>query len=152
MMSTPFGRESANGILDLVSEPGSTHRGGRRSDVDQAIRRAVYLSAADRTIVVGMLAKGMSTEEIANLTRMSQSTIRRRIRKLTFHLISDLFSFVLAHRGAWNADKRRIAELRFLQRQTLRETARKSGVSMHHVRLIEREIRHTFDLLHHELI
>ncbi|MBL1218164.1 MAG: hypothetical protein D8M59_11795 [Planctomycetes bacterium] len=76
----------------------------------------------------------MPPTQIAQLAGVCPETIRRRLRKLVSHLSSDLFTFVLTHRGSWPVAKRRIADLRFLQRCSLRETSVRADMSMHRVR------------------
>lgn len=106
----------------------------RRELAERLLHRAWFLSPPDRSLIHGALDAGMSPAQIAQLAGVCPETVRRRIRKLVAHLSSDLFTFILSHRGGWPVAKRRVADLRFLQRCSLRETTVRADMSMHRVR------------------
>jgi DNA-directed RNA polymerase specialized sigma subunit len=116
-----------------------------REAQDRLLRRAIYLSPEDRVLFTSVFEKGLSPTEASHLVGLTTPTIRRRLRELGRHLNSPLFAYVLTHRGGWSPERRRIAELRFLQRRSLRETVRKSGISMHQVRRHSDAIQSQFE-------
>jgi hypothetical protein len=119
----------------------------RTDDEDRLRNRALLLKAEDRALVEGLYGKGMTTLEMSRLLNVSQETVRRRGRKLLRHLRSPLFSFVLTQRASWEATRRKVGEVRFLQRRSLRDTAEKANLTMHQVRMESTAIVAQFEAL-----
>ncbi len=126
-----------NLVLDRVAVGAGAKRSPHldaREMSERLLRRAYFLHPTDRSLLHGAYKGGLTAIELASLTGVTADTVRSRLRKLRKHLVSDLFTFVLTHRGKWSQERRRVSELRFLQRRSIRDTVRASGVSMHYVR------------------
>ncbi len=119
----------------------------QRRDDDWVLHRALFLTPADRAIVQGFYDRGMSAAQLAGLIGVHPGTVRRRMRQLIAHLRSPMFGFILAQRGRWSRNRRTVAEMHLLQRRPLRETARRSHLTMHIVRRETDAIRAQFEAL-----
>lgn len=119
----------------------------QRSDDDWVLHRALFLTPADRAVVQGFYDRGMSAAQLATLIGVHPCTVRRRMRQLVAHLRSPMFGFILAHRGRWTHSRRTVAEMHLLQRRPLRETARRSHLTMHIVRRETDAIRAQFEAM-----
>lgn len=140
------------GELDaLISEGQAEARNpvrlAQRQVSERLMRRAFHLCPEDRALVHGVYRAGLSSVELANLTGCSPQTVRRRLRRLMQHLNSDMFAFILTSRGQWSPPRRKVAQLLYLQRLPLRETVRRSGLSMHTVRKHGAAIAAQFEVL-----
>jgi len=143
-MSSIISEKNTGTMIDNVStisqavsrgrSQSTSERLGRRELSDRLLRRSYYLSPEDRAMIHGIYQAGMSPVELANIAGVTPETIRRRTRRLVKYIAGDLFSFILIHRGQWNPERRRVAELHFLQRHSLRETVKRSNLTMHVVR------------------
>jgi hypothetical protein len=114
--------------------PGRLDRSALREAGSRICHRASLLSPRDRTLVIGLYEKGLSAVDLARLLGLNAQTVRHHAARLARHLVSPLVNFILAERGRWSAQRRRVAEVRFLQRRTLRETAVETGLTLHIVR------------------
>lgn len=136
-------------IVENISEEdarrGYSARLAQRGISETLGRRAAFLAPEDAALVRGVYEAGMSSVELARLMNLRPQTVRARLRRLLRHLDSGLFLFVLRHRGDWMRERRQVAELRVLQRRSLREAVRRSGLSLHQVRRHDDAIRAQFE-------
>ncbi len=149
-MSSAIPRKNINRYLDTVAEGAGLRHDNRfeqRDVTDRLLRRANYLKQEDRILLRNIYEHGLTQLEIASLMGLHPQTVSRRARRLCKHVNSQIFSFVLINRSNWSAERRRVAELYFLQKYPIRETVRMSGVSMHHVRKHIQAINETFHSL-----
>ena len=100
----------------------------------KAVARASLLNAPDRMLVTAMYEKGMSAHQIGELLGMSAAQVRRRASRLVRHVNGPLVSFILAERHRWTPQRRHIAELRLVQRRTLRQTVEATGLGPYRIR------------------
>lgn len=110
-------------------------RQANREINDRLMRRAQYLKPEDRSIIYGVYRNAMTPAEIAMIAGVNVETIRRKLRILLKHLSNEMFSYILSSSSDWSPERKQIAKLRFLQRRSMRDTARMSKLSMHTVRI-----------------
>ena len=107
----------------------------RRRDVaEQIVHRARWSLPEDRAVLGAIFADGLSASQVAQMRNESPRRVRRRVRLLVDRVLSDRYRFVLQHRDAWPAGRRRIASACVLQGHSMRECARRLRVSLHRVR------------------
>jgi DNA-binding Lrp family transcriptional regulator len=113
-------------------------RGGQKGrwhdSAEHILRRAEFLPEKDRTLLMAALSEGRTAQELAVMLGTTPRSIRRRLRRLSRHVLSDRFVFVMRHRDSWPATRRRIATACVLQRRTIRQTALDFRTSHYNVR------------------
>lgn len=112
----------------------------RRDHAELLTQRAAWISAPDRELVEAVYREGHSVASYVRahrglgFERWTERSARRRLRRLVERLASPRFAFVIAARSSWPTTRRRVAMAVVVQGQTLRDTARTLGLSLHAVR------------------
>jgi len=110
----------------------------RRRDRQDAARRisslADWLPPADAALLHAVYSAGQSVTELARIAGLSPPALRRRVRRLAARVLSEKFLFVARHLGGWPPTRRRVARLCVLEGVSMREAARRLGLSLHTVR------------------
>jgi DNA-binding Lrp family transcriptional regulator len=121
-----------------MHEDTQTHGGGQkgrwRDSAEHILRRAEFLPERDRTLLMAALSEGRTARELAALLGTTPRSVRRRLRRLSGHVLSDRFVFVMRHRDSWPASRRRIATACVLQRTSIRQAAVDLRTSHYNVR------------------
>jgi len=109
-------------------------RTAARLEPEQIVRLAQSLPADDRLLLERRFADGLTVTEIARRSRRSETTIRKRIIRLTHRLASPEFRFTLMHQDKMPKSMRRTATLLFVQGRSMRETAELTRKTLHRIR------------------
>ena len=121
-----------------MHEDTQPHGGGQKGrwqdSAEHILRRAEFLPAPDRALLTAALRDGRTAQELAILLGTNPRAIRRRLRRLSRHVLSDRFVFVMRHRDSWPATRRRIATACILERRPIRQTAVDFRTSLYNVR------------------
>lgn len=105
-------------------------------DADRLLRLAEYLPPEERAIFSACFTEGLTAREIAALRDRNErpDTIRRRIRKILRRLRDPRFHGALRLLHLLNGNRRRVAELCFLQGLPPRAAAQHLQLTIHAVR------------------
>lgn len=120
-------------------------RAARSELADTLVARSAFLPEDDAALVRAVYRDGLEVKVAAALIRRPVSSVSHRLRRLVARMSSPRFAWCLrqlerqasgraAPHEAWNADRQRVATLCLLQGRTLRDTARRTALSVHHVR------------------
>lgn len=126
--------EIVNRMSEAADERRSSSRLDQRADVDRLVRLADHLPPGERAIILGVYEAGLGATQLGHLMDANPRTIRRRLRGIERRVRDPIFAFVLAHRSQWTAERRRVAESRWLHGRSIRDITRATGVSLHRVR------------------
>jgi DNA-binding CsgD family transcriptional regulator len=108
----------------------------KRADAlnDQLVRRAEWLDAPDKAIVLAMFDEGYSAAEIARLGNLPVRMVRTRIHRLVNRLGDPKVAYVARFCGSWSKTRASIGRSVFLHGKSLRETANELSMSFYLVR------------------
>lgn len=116
-------------------------RRSRREYAAMLVERAAWITPDDRELVEAVFGEGLSVvaytrrrRETDPVSPVSVRSARRRLRKVITRLLSPRFAFVINNRSDWSASRRRVAMACVVRGLSLREAARKMGMSLHAVR------------------
>lgn len=105
-----------------------------RPVVETLLALARHATREDRSLIEAIFGEGRTLIAVAACTGERPRTLRRRLRRVISRLIDPRFAFVAMHRGAWPQRRRLVATLHIIQARTLRDTARRLGITEHAVR------------------
>ncbi|MDX2016146.1 MAG: hypothetical protein SFY95_00740 [Planctomycetota bacterium] len=107
--------------------------------------RARFLPEDDAALVLAVYRDGLLVKQAAAMIRRPASSTAHRVRRLVARLASPEFAWCLRQLErqaaglappalAWTIERQRVATLVMLHGHSLRETARRLALSVHHVR------------------
>lgn len=120
--------------IEGVDDAIDLRKGSIRERSTRLVRRAGWLDDGDREIVIAYFERGMRASEIGTLLSTDPRLIRRRLKQIINRLEDPRCAFVVAHRGAWSARRRVIAEDLFIRGRSMREISKDRGLSLHLIR------------------
>lgn len=97
-------------------------------------QRADFLSGSDKTIMKMYIEAGCTCRQIADIAGLNESTISRRIRKISARLLDGDYIFCLQHRGRFNKHELRIIKDYFLNSYSLDRTAWRNRTTVYQVK------------------
>ena len=100
---------------------------------DLICRRLYWLDGRDRLLMELVYEKGSSYRQIAVLMKMRQSSVSRRIRKLTQRLTCREYQVCLLHRRELSSQQLSIAKDRFVAGLSRRAIAQRHRISVYRV-------------------
>jgi len=103
------------------------------SRADTIARRAEWLDDPDRTLLITMFRDGCPATEIARLTGEDARRVRRRVRRAVTRALDPALPMVVTNASSWSATRRRVAHALFRSGLSIRETARRLGLTIHEV-------------------
>ena len=106
----------------------------RRDELDLLRSRLHLLNGKDKVLMTMYLENGSSFRQIARLTGVSDTSIARRINRLTKRLIDGQYIVCLRNRDKFTRDQMTIAKDYFLMGLSMKEIAVKRRWSRYHVR------------------
>lgn len=124
----------AGAWIEGLDETIDLRRRSTQEKSSRIIRRAHWLDENDREIVIAYFERGMHASEIGTLLNTDPRLIRRRLRHIIQRLEDPRCAYVVAHRNAWSARRRAIAEDLFIRGRSMREISKERGLSLHAVR------------------
>jgi len=107
-------------------------RSGTLSDL--LVRRAHWLDAEDRELVLAIFERGQSAAAIGTLTSTPARQIRRRIRQLVARLNDPRVAYVVAHKNSWGRTMQAVGRELFIRGRTMRQVSDTLGITLHSVR------------------
>ena len=105
-----------------------------RDEIDLLRGRLNLLDGKDKVLMTMYLENGNSFRQIARLTGISDTSIARRINRLTKRLLDSQYIICLRNRDKFNREQMTIAKDYFLTGMSMREIAIKRCWSCYHVR------------------
>jgi len=125
---------------DVVMEGGDVRR--QRRDMVEVLRRRVeLLRGKDRLMMKMYLENGNTVSQLARLAGVNQSSVYRRIRRLTKRLIDGEYIRCLKSGHEFSRLELEIAREHFLDGKTYKEIAERIGCTCYRVNKIVRSIR-----------
>jgi len=106
----------------------------QRGQVEKVLARAQHLDKSDRVLLEQVLDKGLRASDLAIVSGVSVRTMQRRVQRLCRRLTDPQVIYVLRHHEQWERQTARIAMAVWVRGWTLRETAKRLGTTLHHVR------------------
>ena len=109
---------------------------------DQAVieARTELLDRVDRNLLRAALIYNQPTKIIAQMNRITPSTVRYRIRKLIARIGSAQFVGAARSQGLFNAEQAAVARHHVLQGKSLRATVAATGLPYHTIRRVLAEV------------
>jgi predicted DNA-binding protein YlxM (UPF0122 family) len=106
----------------------------RRGELDLLRSRLHLLNGKEKVLMTMYLENGSSFRQIARLTGVSDTSIARRINRLTKRLIDGQYIVCLRNRDKFTRDQMTIAKDYFMVGLSMKEIAIKRRWSRYHVR------------------
>jgi DNA-directed RNA polymerase specialized sigma24 family protein len=105
-----------------------------RQHHEKLLALAQCLARPERLLVEQVLQHQMTLAEVADLSGIPRRTLQHRFARLIQYIQHKRYRYLAAHLETLPRDLRSVAKYHFLQRKTLRETAKVTGRSLHQVR------------------
>jgi len=112
-----------------------------RDRIDLLRNRIQLLTGDDRIIMTMYLENSNSFRQIAKLTGVNESTVARRINKITKRLLDGYFILCLRNRDRLSSIELKIAKEFFVNALPMTKIAEKKKISYHLVRTSVRNIK-----------
>ncbi len=112
-----------------------------RDRIDLLRNRIQLLTSDDRIIMTMFLENSNSFRQIAKLTGVNESTVARRIHKITKRLLDGYFILCLRNRDRLSSIELKIAKEFFVNALPMTKIAEKKKISYHLVRKSVRNIK-----------
>ena len=118
---------------------------GYANSADLLRTRAEMLKGKDKALIQMYLANGSSFGEMARLAGVSESTIARRVRRLTRRLLGSEYIMCLRRRRCLSRLEQAVAKDYFLKGRSQKEIARKREFTVYQVRKALRRLQALVD-------
>jgi predicted DNA-binding protein YlxM (UPF0122 family) len=112
-----------------------------RDEIDLLRGRLNLLNGKDKVLMTMYLENGNSFRQIARLTGISDTSIARRINRLTKRLLDSQYIVCLRNRDKFTREQMTIAKEYFLTGLSIRKIAIKRHRSFYHVRETMKKIQ-----------
>jgi predicted DNA-binding protein YlxM (UPF0122 family) len=112
-----------------------------RDEIDLLRGRLNLLNGKDKVLMTMYLENGNSFRQIARLTGISDTSIARRINRLTKRLLDSQYIICLRNRDKFTREQMTIAKDYFLTGLSIRKIATKRHRSFYHVRETMKKIQ-----------
>ena len=112
-----------------------------RDEIDLLRGRLNLLNGKDKVLMTMYLENGNSFRQIARLTGISDTSIARRINRLTKRLLDSQYIVCLRNRDKFTREQMTIAKDYFLTGLSIRKIAMKRRRSFYHVRETMKKIQ-----------
>lgn len=110
----------------------------RRQAAETIVERAQLLNPADRGLLEAVYSSGHSVQQVGRLMGVVAPNrlrrLRARVRQLVARVGDPQFVFVSQAMASWPPARREVAELCIMQGASMRDAARRMGVSLYTVR------------------
>jgi hypothetical protein len=107
-----------------------------REKIEMLRLRADLLEGTDKVLMMMYLENGNTFRQMAQLMGVSESTVKRQIHKLTERLIDGEYITCVRNRQMFSKAEMDIAKDYFLNKLSIRKTARRRGWTFYTVRRI----------------
>ena len=117
-----------------VSQKNLKEKKNNRAQIEQLRSRIDLLDGKDKFLMTLYLEDGYSIFQISRLTALCETSIARRINRLTKKLLEGRYIACLRYRDKFNRKQMAIAKDYFLTGLSMREITTKRNRSFYHVR------------------
>ncbi|MHC4507396.1 MAG: sigma factor-like helix-turn-helix DNA-binding protein [Planctomycetota bacterium] len=124
-----------------ISEGVEKVKGYHRDQMDMLRRRLALLSGTDKVLMTMYVENGNSFRQIARVRGVSETSVARRVHKITARLTDSAYITCMRNRAKLTTDQMAIAKDFFLMGLPMSRIAAKRGTSVHRVRRALIEIR-----------
>ena len=125
--SSPVGPTELAMILDL-------RRRQPRPVVETVLTLSVHLPTGERALVEAVFAEGRAITDLARCAGLRPREMCRRLRRALVRRIDPRFAVVAAMARTWAPRRRLVGTLHILHGRTIRDSARRLGLTQHAVR------------------
>ena len=133
-----------------ISQSSLTDKTKYRDRIDLLHRRASLLTGKDRLLMIMYLERGNSYRQMARLAGVAETSIARRIQKITERLIDGEYITCLRNRDKFTRTEMAVANDYFLLRLPQRKIAAKRNYSVYRVRKILKRVRQLVQTIRHQ--
>ncbi len=112
-----------------------------RDEIDLLCGRLNLLNGKDKVLMTMYLENGNSFRQIARLTGISDTSIARRINRLTKRLLDNQYIICLRNRDKFTREQMNIAKDYFLRGLSIRKIAMKRNRSFYQIRETMKKIQ-----------
>jgi len=113
----------------------------RRRRAELLRDRLYLLDGVDRVLMKLVVERGSSCRELAKLLGVSESTVCRRVRRLSDRLLDGPYILCLRHSSRFSTEQLAVARDYFLRGLSVRRVAAKYGWSYHRARLVVQRLK-----------
>jgi DNA-directed RNA polymerase specialized sigma24 family protein len=106
----------------------------RTGATERVLQLAQHLGESDRALIEQVYEHGQSLSKVAKATGVPASQLQRRLSRVLKRMRQPLFRFVAVRGDLLPREVSGTARRVVLQGMSLRETARRSGLTLHRVR------------------
>jgi hypothetical protein len=107
---------------------------GERLSNDMLVERARWLPEEERAFFLAYVQRGMTLEELASISRVSERQARRRVEVIRRKLEDRWFGLTGRYAARLTGPARELAVARWIAGQPLRTMAAERGISLHCLR------------------
>jgi DNA-directed RNA polymerase specialized sigma24 family protein len=125
----------------VPDDEGLWRRLDRRALAERVLGLAEHLTRAERTLIEQVYRDGQSFAEVGRRQRRPGDAVRQQVQRLVRRMLSDDFRFVVTAEALLPEDLRALARRRVLECRSLRDTARRTGRTLHDVRRADLRLR-----------
>lgn len=115
-------------------EAADLRRRRKREQIEQILARAAWLPDSDRAVLEAVFGEGKTVTEVAVLMGCPPRALRRRVRRLLDRVLAHRFVFVTSRIDGWPPTRRRVATACVIEGCSLRDAAKRLGISLYSVR------------------
>lgn len=120
--------------LSQVASTAHSRRQIKRAQIDELLALAEFLPRGERLLIEQVLGQGTPVSTLARLYQRPTRQLQRQVVSVVKRMSNKLFKFVALQMHTLPAESRTVARNVVLHGLSLRQTARKTGYSLHHVR------------------
>ena len=122
------------GIHENISMGAARERNEYRNRIDLLRRRVSLLAGEDRLLMTMYLENGNSFRQMARLAGVNETTIAKRIYKITKRLVGGGYITCLRNRDKFTSDEMATARDYFLQGLSIKKMAERRDLTYYRVR------------------
>ncbi|MFK7883569.1 MAG: hypothetical protein AB8F26_05220 [Phycisphaerales bacterium] len=112
---------------------------------DRIVARACWLEDPDRSLILAVFRDGQPVTALARIQSEDPRALRRRVARAAARLLDARAEFVAEHAKGWAPARQRVAREIFHRGSSLRQTMRRTGLSLYTVRVHRDAIEGMFE-------
>lgn len=142
-VTTPCHRRAGGGFEPSGPDPGTVvdlsialdlRRPQPQPVVEAILTLSHHVAPGDRRLIEAVYKDGHTLHALSELIGERPRSLRRRYRRVISRLIEPRFAFVASRGRLWPARRRLVGTLHIIRGRTIRDTARRLGLTEHAVR------------------
>ena len=135
------------GLHGNVSERAKWEVKERADKAGEMVRRVAMLTGVERVMMTMYFEKGTSFRQIAELARLHESTVSRRIDKISRRLMDGRYGRCLRNREMFTNYELAIAKEYFVRGKSIRALTEEKSTTYHRMRATVKRIESVLELL-----